>query len=92
MRFVRKVRIQFFAVFSLDKTSLIRFFLYSLLGAIFPLPRILYAMAQDGLLFKVFGKVNDTTQTPIFATIISGLLASNWQKINNRDSTSLHTY
>ncbi|XP_065204742.1 cationic amino acid transporter 3-like [Planococcus citri] len=46
----------------------------SLLGAIFPLPRILYAMADDGLLFKCFSDVNKSTKTPLKATLISGIL------------------
>lgn len=48
----------------------------SLLGAMFPLPRVLYAMAQDGILFKTLKKVHPKTQTPIVATILSGLLAA----------------
>lgn len=47
----------------------------SLLGAMFPLPRIIYAMANDGLIFKFLAKVNAKTQTPLIATILSGLLA-----------------
>lgn len=47
-----------------------------LLGAIFPLPRVLYAMATDGILFKGLRKINARTQTPLVATIYSGLLAA----------------
>lgn len=47
----------------------------SLLGAMFPLPRVIYAMAQDGIVFKVLGKVNSWTQTPLIATILSGFFA-----------------
>ncbi|KAJ4442790.1 hypothetical protein ANN_04383, partial [Periplaneta americana] len=47
----------------------------SLLGAMFPLPRVLYAMANDGLLFRFLAKINPRTKTPVLATIISGLLA-----------------
>ncbi|KAF7996229.1 hypothetical protein HCN44_001861 [Aphidius gifuensis] len=46
----------------------------SLIGAMFPLPRILYSMASDGLLFKRFSIINKKTQTPLFATIVSGTL------------------
>ncbi|CAD7006318.1 cationic amino acid transporter 3 [Ceratitis capitata] len=47
----------------------------SLLGAMFPLPRILYAMGNDGILFKSFSKVHNYTQTPLLATLLSGLFA-----------------
>ncbi|XP_013164389.1 PREDICTED: cationic amino acid transporter 2 isoform X3 [Papilio xuthus] len=45
----------------------------SLLGAVFPLPRIIYAMASDGLLFKFMGAVSERFQTPLVGTIIAGL-------------------
>lgn len=48
---------------------------YSLLGAIFPLPRILYAMANDGLLFKFLSNINETTKTPLISTVICGVCA-----------------
>ncbi|XP_046390776.1 high affinity cationic amino acid transporter 1 [Ischnura elegans] len=47
----------------------------SLMGSIFPLPRIFYAMANDGLVFKGLSKVHPKTQTPLIATILSGSLA-----------------
>lgn len=47
----------------------------SLLGAMFPLPRVLYAMANDGILFKFLRKIHPYTKTPLIATIISGILA-----------------
>ncbi|CAH2013747.1 unnamed protein product [Acanthoscelides obtectus] len=47
----------------------------SLLGAMFPLPRIIYAMASDGLLFKSLGKVHSHFQTPFIGTLIAGGLA-----------------
>ncbi|CAL1687717.1 unnamed protein product [Lasius platythorax] len=46
----------------------------SLLGAMFPLPRVLYAMANDGIIFKTLSKVNSKTMTPIHGTVLSGLL------------------
>lgn len=47
----------------------------SLLGAMFPLPRILYAMANDGLLFRSLATIHPRTKTPLLATLLSGLLA-----------------
>lgn len=48
----------------------------SLLGGMFPLPRVLYAMANDGLIFKFMAKVHQKFKTPVVATYISGLLAA----------------
>jgi len=41
----------------------------------FPMPRVIYAMAEDGLLFKTLSSINSHTKTPLSATITSGLLA-----------------
>lgn len=46
----------------------------SLLGAMFPLPRIIYAMASDGLLFQAMGKVHPKFQTPFLGTLMAGTL------------------
>ncbi|CAH0715866.1 unnamed protein product, partial [Brenthis ino] len=48
----------------------------SLLGAMFPLPRVLYAMGTDGVLFKPLATINAKSQTPILATILSGIFAA----------------
>ena len=48
----------------------------SLLGAMFPLPRVLYAMASDGLIFKFFSNIIDRFKTPAIATAISGFFAA----------------
>ena len=48
----------------------------SLLGSQFPLPRIIYAMASDGLLFKFLASVNPRTEVPVVATVFPGILTA----------------
>ncbi|KFQ97204.1 Cationic amino acid transporter 3, partial [Nipponia nippon] len=48
----------------------------SLLGSMFPMPRVIYAMAEDGLLFKWLCSINNRTKTPLPATVTSGFLAA----------------
>lgn len=47
----------------------------SLLGAMFPLPRVLYAISSDGLIFRSLSKINERFKTPVLATILSGIFA-----------------
>lgn len=67
MWFIFKVNLN-----QLKTTSII--LIYSLLGAMFPLPRIIYAMASDGLLFQAMGKVHPKFQTPFLGTLMAGTL------------------
>ncbi|XP_063990636.1 cationic amino acid transporter 2 isoform X1 [Diachasmimorpha longicaudata] len=48
----------------------------SMFGSMFPMPRIVYAMAQDGLIFRMFSQIWPTTGTPALATLTSGLAAA----------------
>lgn len=48
----------------------------SLLGSMFPLPRIVYAMASDGLIFKWLGRINARFHTPLYGTLFVGLLTA----------------
>ncbi|CAI9765722.1 unnamed protein product [Fraxinus pennsylvanica] len=47
----------------------------TLMGSILPQPRILMAMARDGLLPSFFSDVNKRTQVPVKSTVVTGLLA-----------------
>ena len=41
----------------------------------FPMPRMIYSMADDGLLFRGLAHIHTRTRTPVTATLASGILA-----------------
>ncbi|XP_052832885.1 cationic amino acid transporter 2 [Octopus bimaculoides] len=47
----------------------------SMVGSIFPLPRIVYAMAEDRIIFGALSQVSDKSKTPVLATVVAGLFA-----------------
>ncbi|XP_076901497.1 cationic amino acid transporter 2, vacuolar-like [Bidens hawaiensis] len=48
----------------------------TLMGSLLPQPRILMAMARDGLLPPFFSEVNTRTQVPVKSTILTGFIAA----------------
>ncbi|KAI8122878.1 putative cationic amino acid transporter [Lucilia cuprina] len=48
----------------------------AMFGSMFPMPRVIYAMAQDGLIFKQLSHLWQRTNVPGLATIGSGIAAS----------------
>ncbi|XP_021282592.1 cationic amino acid transporter 4, vacuolar-like isoform X2 [Herrania umbratica] len=48
----------------------------SLMGSLFPQPRLLMAMARDGLLPSFFSDVSTHTQVPVKSTVTAGTLAA----------------
>ena len=48
-----------------------------LYASMFPLPRIIYSMSADGLIFGVFSKVLPKLRTPWVACLFSGCIAGN---------------
>ncbi|KAK7026747.1 hypothetical protein SK128_003063, partial [Halocaridina rubra] len=48
----------------------------SMFGSMFSLPRLVYAMAKDGLIFKSLANVWAMTGTPAVATVVFGLGAA----------------
>lgn len=48
----------------------------TLFGSLFSLPRTMYSMANDGLLFSFLGHINERTQVPVWNLVISGILSA----------------
>lgn len=48
----------------------------AMFGSMFPMPRVIYAMAQDGLIFKQLSQLWNRTNSPGYATLLSGLSAA----------------
>ncbi|KAI1296536.1 Cationic amino acid transporter 2 [Halotydeus destructor] len=57
----------------------------SLIGSLVPLPRILYAMAGDGLIFRFLAQVSPRFGTPLIATMISGIISALMAGLYNVD-------
>ncbi|XP_050435900.1 probable cationic amino acid transporter isoform X2 [Adelges cooleyi] len=60
--------------------------LVSMFGSMFPMPRIIYSMAQDGLLFKSLSQIFPLTGTPLIATILSGVASAAAALVINLDT------
>uniref|UniRef100_A0A915IJ79 Uncharacterized protein n=1 Tax=Romanomermis culicivorax TaxID=13658 RepID=A0A915IJ79_ROMCU len=79
---ISSLAIVFFIYFGISCTITMMAPYYSLdlnaplLCVMFPMPRIAFAMAQDGLIFKAFSKINTRFKTPLFATIVTGVIAA----------------
>ena len=48
----------------------------ALLSCLFIVPRLVYAMAEDGLFFSFLARVNSITKVPVNATLIFGVLVA----------------
>lgn len=69
---------QLYLIFSYSSYGSNELIISSLFGAMFPLPRIIYAMASDGLVFKFLGTVNDRFSSPVIGTLMAGLLTGKY--------------
>jgi amino acid transporter len=44
-------------------------------SALYPVPRIIYSMASDGLIFKPFAQVLPKIKSPWIATLTTGIIS-----------------
>lgn len=63
----------------------------SLIGSIFPVPRVVYSMAEDGLLFRKLAHVHPRTHTPVLATIVCGIIAGKTTSLTDFISLAMFT-
>ena len=54
----------------------------SLLGSLLPLPRVLYAIAADGLIFRFIAWIHPRLQTPVIATILGGIISGRQVRVS----------
>lgn len=47
----------------------------SLIGALLPIPRVVYSMANDGLMYKFLASVHPAFGTPFTATLVTSIIA-----------------
>lgn len=59
----------------LFKTSISNNYFLSLYASMFPMPRVVYSLASDGLIFKFLSLIMPKLKTPVTAALFSGLFA-----------------